>query len=148
MESISCKNAFLIQRLWKIFHAKMPFLFRDYGKYFMQKCLPYSETMETISCKNAFLIQRLWKIIIAKEIYSFINSVFRELGQITLRKLVHAEETIETFIGTKLTFLYFHFRSKHTLWVHRGGSNEYPQCMFWIKNKKIRYTPANPSFSI
>ena len=28
----------------------------------------------------------------------------------------------------------------------RGGSNEYPQCMFWIKNKKIRYTPANPSF--
>ena len=28
----------------------------------------------------------------------------------------------------------------------RGGSNEYPQCMFWIKNNKIRYTPANPSF--
>ena len=28
----------------------------------------------------------------------------------------------------------------------RGGSNEYPQCMFWIKNKKIVYTPANPSF--
>ena len=30
----------------------------------------------------------------------------------------------------------------------RGGSNEYPQCMFWIKNKKNSYTPANPSFSI
>ena len=28
----------------------------------------------------------------------------------------------------------------------RGGSNEYPQSMFWIKNKKNRYTPANPSF--
>ena len=28
----------------------------------------------------------------------------------------------------------------------RGDSNEYSQCMFWIKNKKIRYTPANPSF--
>ena len=27
----------------------------------------------------------------------------------------------------------------------RGGSNEYIQCMFWIRNKKIRYTPANPS---
>ena len=26
----------------------------------------------------------------------------------------------------------------------RGGSNEYTQCMFWIKNKKNRYTPANP----
>ena len=29
-----------------------------------------------------------------------------------------------------------------------GGSNEYPQSMFWIKNKKNRFTPANPSFSI
>ena len=28
----------------------------------------------------------------------------------------------------------------------RGGSNEYPQSMFWNKNKKIRYTPASPSF--
>ena len=28
----------------------------------------------------------------------------------------------------------------------RGGSNEYPQSMFWNKNKKNRYTPANPSF--
>ena len=32
----------------------------------------------------------------------------------------------------------------------QGGSNEYPQCMFWSKNKESRYTPtkfANPSFS-
>ena len=29
----------------------------------------------------------------------------------------------------------------------RGGSNEYPQSMFWSKNKKNRYTPANPSFA-
>ena len=27
----------------------------------------------------------------------------------------------------------------------RGGSDEYPQSMFWSKN---RYTPANPSFAI
>ena len=26
----------------------------------------------------------------------------------------------------------------------RGGSNEYPQSMFWSKNKKNRYTPAYP----
>ena len=26
----------------------------------------------------------------------------------------------------------------------RGGSNEYPQSMFWSKNKKKRYTPINP----
>ena len=30
----------------------------------------------------------------------------------------------------------------------RGGSNEYPQSMVWSKNKKNRYTPANPSFTI
>ena len=30
---------------------------------------------------------------------------------------------------------------------HRGGSNEYPQSMFWCKNKKNRYTPAYPNFA-
>ena len=30
----------------------------------------------------------------------------------------------------------------------RGGSNEYPQSMFLSKNKKNRYTPANPNFAI
>ena len=30
----------------------------------------------------------------------------------------------------------------------RGGSNEYPQSMFCSKNKKNRYTPAYPSFTI
>ena len=30
----------------------------------------------------------------------------------------------------------------------RGGSYEYPQSMFWSKNKKIRYTPAYPSFAV
>ena len=29
----------------------------------------------------------------------------------------------------------------------RGGSNMYPQSMFWSKNKKKRYTPAYPSFT-
>ena len=30
----------------------------------------------------------------------------------------------------------------------RSGSNEYPQSMFWSKNKKNRYNPAYPSFAI
>ena len=30
----------------------------------------------------------------------------------------------------------------------RGGSNEYPQSMFWIKNKKNMFTRVNPTFSI
>ena len=38
--------------------------------------------------------------------------------------------------------------STHNLCPRRGGSNEYPQSMFWSKNKKNRYTPANPSFAI
>ena len=29
----------------------------------------------------------------------------------------------------------------------RGSSNEYPQSMFWSKNKKNMYTPAYPSFA-
>ena len=28
----------------------------------------------------------------------------------------------------------------------KGGSNEYPQCIFWVKNKKIRYTLQTPVF--
>ena len=30
----------------------------------------------------------------------------------------------------------------------RGGSNEYPQSMFWADIRNIMYTPVNPSFSI
>ena len=30
----------------------------------------------------------------------------------------------------------------------RGGSNEYPQSMFLSRNKKIIYTPVDPSFTI
>ena len=36
----------------------------------------------------------------------------------------------------------------YTLPPQRGCSNEYPQSMFWSKNKKNRYTPAYPSFAI
>ena len=31
---------------------------------------------------------------------------------------------------------------------HRGGSNKYPQSMFWIKNNKNMFTPVNPSYYI
>ena len=30
----------------------------------------------------------------------------------------------------------------------RGGSNEYPQSLFWAEIRKIIYTPVNPSFTI
>ena len=31
---------------------------------------------------------------------------------------------------------------------HQCGSNEYPQSIFWIKNKNNRNTPANSSFPV
>ena len=30
----------------------------------------------------------------------------------------------------------------------RGGSNEYPQIMFWAEIRKIMHTPVNPSCTI
>ena len=30
----------------------------------------------------------------------------------------------------------------------RGGSNEYPQSIFWAEIRKLMYTPVNPSFTI
>ena len=30
----------------------------------------------------------------------------------------------------------------------RGGSNEYPQSMFWAEIRKINASPVNPSFTI
>ena len=38
---------------------------------------------------------------------------------------------------------------EYTLELPRqGSSNEYPQSIFWSKNKRNRYTPVNPSFTI
>ena len=72
---------------------------------------------------------------------------------ITLRKLVHAINTdflalqIENF-QQKIFDIFLIFAQNidcgYTLEPPRqGGSNEYSQSMFWSKNKKNRYTPAN-----
>ena len=73
---------------------------------------------------------------------------------------------IEIFIGQTLFFLLFLIQNIHCGYTleppRRGGSNEYPQCMFWIKAvltcthnvcfgskiKKVGNTTANPIFSI
>ena len=31
---------------------------------------------------------------------------------------------------------------------HRGGSNEYPQSMFWAEIWKLMCSPVNPSFTV
>ena len=59
----------------------------------------------------------------------------------------------ETFIGKKKIDK-FHFFAQNIDCGYmlelpcRGSSNNYPQSMFWIKNKENRYTPAYPSFTI
>ena len=48
----------------------------------------------------------------------------------------------------------FHISAQNIDWVYSlepprwGGSNEYPQFMFWAEIRKIMYTPVNPSFTI
>ena len=50
--------------------------------------------------------------------------------------------------------IFFLFLLKNTDCVYslepprRGGSNEYPQSMFWAEIRKIIYTPVNPTFTI
>ena len=45
-------------------------------------------------------------------------------------------------------FLIFAQNCGYSLERHCGGSNEYPQSMFWSKNKKKKHTPAYPSFAV
>ena len=60
---------------------------------------------------------------------------------------IFSPEQIENFVRKKNDiFLIFaqNIDCGYTLKPPRqGGSNEYPQSMFWSKNKKNMYTPAN-----
>ena len=59
-----------------------------------------------------------------------------------------SEAQIENFIEKNFDIFAQNIDCGYTLEPpQRRDSNEYTQCMFWNKNKKIRYTPANPSFS-
>ena len=82
----------------------------------------------------------------------------KQLGLISLRK--HAYSNILKKLQPKKE----NFQSKNSDIFHiplqnidcvyslqqprRGGSNEYPQSMFFSKIRKIMYTPVNPSFTI
>ena len=56
---------------------------------------------------------------------------------------------IENFQQKKID-IFLIFAQNIDFGVHnrRGGSNEYPQSMFWSKNKKNRYTYSYPTFAI
>ena len=54
----------------------------------------------------------------------------------------------------KKTLIFFHISAQNIDCGYslepprRGGSNEYPQSMFWAEIRKIMYIPVNPSFTI
>ena len=62
---------------------------------------------------------------------------------------IFSSEKIENFTRKKNDNFNIFAQNIHcvyTLEPPRGCSNEYLQCMFWIRNKKIRYAPANANF--
>ena len=68
---------------------------------------------------------------------------------LTLRK--HANMIYSNFFRSKID----NFQTKNfdiflifAQNIDLTSSNEYPQSMFWSKDKKNRYTPAYPSFTI
>ena len=74
--------------------------------------------------------------------------------------ITHLFKYIENFITKKLKFFrynvwyFFHISAQNIDCGYslepprRGGSNEYPQSVFWAEIRKIIYTPVNPSFTI
>ena len=58
----------------------------------------------------------------------------------TLRK--HAHAIYKKIVKNEIFDMFLIFAQN--IDCGRGGSNEYPQFMFWSKNKKNRYTPATP----
>ena len=76
----------------------------------------------------------------------------------TLRKLAHAINRIcfslknENFQQKNIDIFLIIAQNIDCVYTlvppRRGGSNEYPQSMFWSKNKKNRYTHSYPSFAI
>ena len=111
--------------------------------------------MENIICTIDGIFQLRRKDVFYVSILSNIKalvSILKRLYRITKTRPCN----IQIFVKIEnFQFLIFfsHFCSKHRLLVLvrtacRGGSNEYPQSMFWSKNKNNRYTPANPGFAL
>ena len=71
------------------------------------------------------------------------HAIYRDFFSVVKKKKIH-KKNIDIF----LIFVQ-NIDCGYTLEPpRRGGSNEYPQSMFWNKNKKNRYTPVYPSFAI
>ena len=71
---------------------------------------------------------------------SFSQPLYYHENLLVQYKYSFSAVIFETFIQNGLIF------SIYLLKTSIVGTNEYPQCMFWIKKKKIRFTPANHIF--
>ena len=112
-----------------------------------------------ITCKKRVFIISVESLVYLIKYYIYLlNFPALKLNLFALRK--HAHMIYSNFFMSKIDnfqrkifdiFLIFaqNIDCGYTLEPpRRGGSNEYPQSMFWSKNKKNRYTPAYPCFTI
>ena len=95
----------------------------------------------------------VWLLI--RMISSRKKNIMSSLVVITKTRLFKYIENFTTrnwkFSGKNLIFFIFMLKTDcgYTLEPpRRGGSNEYLQSMFLSRNKKILFTPVNPSFTI
>ena len=126
-------------------------------------CLTWSETKLVFSCESSFGFLFLYMRLLENKPFALFRHVrFTPHGALTKQK--HYEnlpmQYTEIFKVVKIEKFQWNFFDMFLIFAQnidcgytleppcRGGSNEYPQSMFWSKNKKNRYTPANPSFTI
>ena len=80
------------------------------------------------------------------------DGLITKIRPCNIQRFLSCKKQNENFLKKIYDFLFLIFCSNidcvYTLEPpQRVGSNEYPQSLFWSKNKKNRYTPAYPSFS-
>ena len=139
-----------------ILHAIIQRVLKENAKFYCA-LIDYERAFGTV------IRDALWFKLLDNGISSKFTRMLRSLynkvlAAVTLRK--HAHIIYSNFFRSKIDnfqkkifdiFLIFAQNIDYGYTLEpprRGGSNEYPQSMFWSKNNKNRYTPAYPSFTI
>ena len=96
--------------------------------------------VQTMEIKISFF--RQFSLIFSVHFWPLLILTITKTCPCNIQK-IFSEAKIANFIETNWIFLL-----KTLIVGTRGGSNEYPQSMFWSKNTKNRYILANPSLTI
>ena len=105
-------------------------------------------------CRNWLCTNSVWCVCVC---VFFLNPklpfspLYKWLCKLSLRE--HAYSYIYKKFNSINCFVFFLTKNANIFLISPqsidcGGSNEYPQSMFLSRNKKIMYTPVNPSFTI